>query len=75
MLAQIITVLPMSEDVADHYGDIRATLEHQGTPIGNNDLWIAAHARAAGFILATNNEREFSRVAGLKLVNWVQKME
>lgn len=69
-LARIILVLPMSEPVAEHYGDIRAALETQGTPIGNNDLWIAAHAREAGLTLVTNNEREFARVAGLKLENW-----
>lgn len=71
-LAQIIAVLPLSEDAAGHYGDIRAVLERQGTPIGNNDLWIAAHARAEGVTLVTNNMREFSRVPGLKLVNWAE---
>lgn len=70
-LAQVIPVQPMPAQVAEHYGDIRAALERQGTPIGNNDLWIAAHARAAGLTLVTNNEREFVRVAGLKLANWV----
>ncbi len=69
-LAQIILVVPMSEVVAGHYGDIRAVLETQGTPIGNNDLWIAAHARASGLTLVTNNEREFVRVPELKLENW-----
>jgi len=39
--------------------------------IGNNDLWIAAHAKAAELILVTNNEREFRRVPGLKIQNWV----
>ena len=40
-------------------------------PIGNNDLWIAAHARAEGWVLVTNNEREFRRVKGLAVENWV----
>ena len=71
-LTQVIAVLPMSEEVAGHYGDIRAVLERQGTPIGNNDLWIAAHARAEGLTLVTNNTREFSRVSGLKLANWAE---
>ena len=55
-----------------HYGDIRATLERAGKTIGNNDLWIAAHARAMGWTLVTNNEREFSRVSELRLQNWAK---
>ena len=43
----------------------------KGEIIGNNDLWIAAHARAAGLTLVTNNEREFRRIQGLKIQNWV----
>jgi tRNA(fMet)-specific endonuclease VapC len=54
-----------------HYGEIRATLERAGTPIGNNDLWIAAHARALGVTLVSNNVSEFERVPGLRLENWV----
>jgi PIN domain-containing protein len=42
----------------------------QGQMIGNNDLWIAAHAKAAGLTLVTNNEREFRRVRGLRVENW-----
>ena len=53
------------------YGAIRAALEANGETIGNNDLWIAAHAKAAELILVTNNEREFRRVQGLKIENWV----
>ena len=56
---------------ARHYGDIRATLQKQGLPIGNNDLWLAAHARAEDWILVTNNTREFTRVPGLQVENWV----
>ena len=48
-----------------------APLEAEGQPIGSNDLWLAAHARSAGWILVTNNEREFERVAGLQIENWV----
>ena len=58
-------------DVGEHYGDIRATLERAGTPIGNNDLWIAAHARALDVTLISNNTSEFERVPGLRLENWV----
>jgi tRNA(fMet)-specific endonuclease VapC len=52
------------------YGEIRATLEKQGRPIGNNDLWIGAHALALGLVLATNSEREFTRIPGLEVENW-----
>jgi tRNA(fMet)-specific endonuclease VapC len=54
------------------YGEIRATLEKQGRLIGNNDLWIAAHALSLDVTLATNNEREFRRVTGLSVENWIQ---
>jgi tRNA(fMet)-specific endonuclease VapC len=67
----IVPVLPMAESVGEAYGSLRAALESKGTPIGNNDLWIAAHAVAGGMILVTNNEREFRRVPGLKVQNWV----
>ena len=65
-----IPVLPISENTGNTYGVIRASLESKGTPIGNNDLWIAAHAKAAALTLVTNNEREFQRVPGLKIQNW-----
>jgi hypothetical protein len=54
--------------------DLRpAALQARGKMIGGNDLWIAAHAISAGFILVTNNEREFKRVPGLKLQNWTSR--
>ena len=67
----IIPVLAMPVAAGETYGTIRAALESKGTPIGNNDLWIAAHAKAAALTLVTNNEREFNRVPGLKIQNWV----
>lgn len=70
-LQQVVAVTELPADAAAHYGEIRAHLERAGTPIGNNDLWISAHARAAGLTLVTNNVREFSRVPGLELENWV----
>lgn len=70
-LQQIAIAVELPVDAAAHYGDIRAHLERAGTPIGNNDLWIAAHARAAGLTLVSNNVREFARVPELKLENWV----
>jgi tRNA(fMet)-specific endonuclease VapC len=66
-----VPVLPMPENAGKTYGAIRATLASKGTPIGNNDLWIAAHAKAAALTIVTNNEREFQRVPGLRVQNWV----
>ncbi len=69
-LAQVLPVLGLPETAADAYGTMRAELERKGQMIGNNDLWIAAHAKAARLTLVTNNEREFRRVRGLKVENW-----
>lgn len=71
-LAGILPVLALSLDAAQAYGTIRASLEAKGQTIGNNDLWIAAHAKSAGLVLVTNNEREFRRVPGLKIENWAR---
>ncbi len=62
--------LSLPEGAAETYGNIRADLESKGEIIGNNDLWIAAHALAAGLILVTNNEKEFRRERRLKVENW-----
>ena len=70
-LEQLIPVYTLPETAGEHYGQIRAGLSSIGQTIGNNDLWLAAHARAAGWILVTNNEREFIRVPGLQVENWV----
>jgi tRNA(fMet)-specific endonuclease VapC len=70
-LVGIIPSLSLTSDVGEHYGNIRSVLEKQGQPIGNNDLWIAAHARALGVVLVTNNVKEFVRVPHLKVENWV----
>ena len=69
-LGHLLPVLALPETAAESYGTIRAELESKGEMIGNNDLWIAAHAKAAGLVLVTNNEREFRRVRGLKVQNW-----
>jgi len=66
-----IPVLSAESDIAKEYASIRADLESKGTPIGNNDLWIAAHARALGHTLVSNNIKEFERVGDLTLENWV----
>jgi tRNA(fMet)-specific endonuclease VapC len=54
------------------YAELRAKLEKQGTPVGANDMLIAAHALALGATLVTDNEREFSRIEGLKVENWLR---
>lgn len=69
-LVSFLPVLALPESAAHEYGKIRAVLEAKGEAIGGNDLWIAAHAKASGLVLVTNNEREFKRVAGLKVQNW-----
>jgi tRNA(fMet)-specific endonuclease VapC len=69
-LTAVITVQPLPADAGRIYGDIRTRLERTGTPIGGNDLWIAAHALAADLTLVTNNGREFSRIEDLRLENW-----
>jgi tRNA(fMet)-specific endonuclease VapC len=65
-----VEVLDYPDDAALHYGQIRATLKVAGNTIGGNDLLIAAHARALGLVLVTNNTREFGRVQTLRLENW-----
>lgn len=75
VLSQLLTfidVLPLPRDVGDAYGAIRADLERRGEMIGHNDQWIAAHAKAAGLVLVTANEREFARVADLSVENWAR---
>jgi tRNA(fMet)-specific endonuclease VapC len=73
-LLRFIKVLDFSEEAAAHYANIRADLKRRGSMIGSNDLFIAAHARALGLTLVTNNSREFRRVRGLKLENWATKL-
>lgn len=67
-----LDVLDYTPKAAQHYGAIRAQLEKIGQPIGVNDLHIAAHARSEGLIMVTNNEREFNKVPGLQLENWIK---
>lgn len=69
-----LDVLEYGNKAASHYGDIRADLERKGTPIGVNDLHIAGHARSEGLVLVTNNTKEFERVEGLRLENWVNRV-
>jgi tRNA(fMet)-specific endonuclease VapC len=71
-LVRDIPVENLDSTVAQAYGQIPAKLEEQGRMIGNNDLWIGAHALALDVTLATNNEREFKRIAGLSVENWTK---
>jgi tRNA(fMet)-specific endonuclease VapC len=65
-----VAVLEFPDDAAAHYAQIRADLKKRGQMIGANDLFIAAHARALGLTLVTDNLAEFERVRGLSLENW-----
>ena len=71
-LVHLLPAMALPETAAESYGALRAELESNGEMIGNNDLWIAAHALAAGLTLVTNNEKEFRRVPGLKIQNWAE---
>ena len=66
-----LVVLEYGSKAAVHYGNIRTCLEQKDELIGVNDLHIAAHARSEGLMLVTNNLKEFQRVDGLLLENWV----
>ena len=69
-LLQLIDVAPFDAAAARHFGEIRAALELNGTPIGPFDTQIAAHARSLEVTLVTHNTREFERVPGLTVVDW-----
>ena len=71
-LAARMEVLPYDSYAAVHFGQIRAELAKAGKLIGPYDLMIAGHARSQGLILVTNNLREFKRVRGLRVENWVR---
>ena len=66
-----LTVIDYDQSAARKYGELRAYLDKQGTPIGPLDTQIAAHALSLGLTLVTNNVREFERVPGLAVENWV----
>jgi tRNA(fMet)-specific endonuclease VapC len=71
-LLATIAVLPLNNDMAMHYAEIRVELEKMGQPIGSNDLLIAAHARSQGFTVVTANVKEFLRVPELTVENWLE---
>ncbi len=70
-VAEILRVFPFDGNAASAYGRLRARLEQRGTPIGALDTLIGAHALSLRATLVTNNTREFARVAGLKVENWI----
>lgn len=67
-----ITVYALDASADEHYADIRQFLARNGTPIGPNDLWIAAHARSLDLIAVTGNDRKFSHVPDLRVENWLR---
>lgn len=67
-----LPILPFEEPADVAYGELRAQLEAAGMPIGGNDMLIAAHAMASGCCVVTANDREFARVGGLTVVNWLR---
>ena len=71
LILSALDVLPLEPPANYHYGKMRQQLARQGTPIGPNDLLIAAHALALDLTVVTANAGEFSRVPGLKVENWL----
>ena len=72
LILEKLPVLPLDWDVLPFYAAARAELEGKGLMIGGNDFWIAAHAMALDAVLVTDNAREFSRIPGLKMENWIR---
>lgn len=68
---QVPVIYPAGPDICRHYADQFTRLKEAGMPIGANDLWIACHALAEGATLVTHNTREFERIAGLRVEDWV----
>lgn len=66
-----LEVLPFTDKAAAHYGQVRAELERAGTPCGIHDMQIGGHARSEGLIVVTNNMREFGRMPGVRVENWL----
>ena len=69
-ILEAVPVFDLPSALPAYYGSLRSALERRGTPIGPNDLLIAAHALAADLTVVTKNEQEFRRVQGLKVENW-----
>lgn len=71
LLTRYVNILEWTLDAAGHYAEIRADLKKRGQQLGANDLLIAAHAKSMGAVIVTNNVKDFGRVKGLKLENWM----
>jgi len=71
VLLSKVAVVPFDAEAASRYGEVRAALERRGSTIGPHDLLIAAHALSLGWRLATHNLREFTRVPGLHVEDWL----
>lgn len=71
VLGAKVAVLPFDQEATERYGELRALLEKRGAPIGPLDTLIAAHALSLGRVLATHNTREFRRVPGLRVEDWL----
>jgi len=71
LVRQVPVIYPTGPAICRHYAEQFTRLKDAGTPIGANDLWIACHALAEDATLVTHNTREFERVAGLRLADWV----
>jgi tRNA(fMet)-specific endonuclease VapC len=69
-----LEIVHFDENAATEYGKIRNELEKNGAPIGPLDMLIASHAKSLNAILVTNNEKEFKRIKGLKIENWVKQL-
>jgi len=72
LIRQVPVIYPGTPDICKHYAEQFVQLKDAGTPIGGNDLWIASHALATGATLVTHNTKEFRRITGLKLEDWVE---
>lgn len=65
-----LEVAPFDDDSAEHYGRVHSALEASGAPVGPMDTLIAAHGLALNAVVVTNNTREFTKVAGLRVEDW-----
>ena len=70
-LAQLLPVCPLPETAAAHYGQIAARFQARGEAMATNDIWVAAHALAAGWILVSPDAGRFAQVPGLQFENWM----
>jgi tRNA(fMet)-specific endonuclease VapC len=71
-LALHLAVLDWPQEAAQHYGEIRLDLKKRGAQLGAADLMIAAHAKAMGATIVTNNTKDFGRIKGLQVENWTK---